>query len=132
MTERNTAMGKNKVLVKIVDAIYVIGILVVIYHICLAVFAGNVVPYPDVMLPATYLEIASMRLAFGAIPMLLASVLFWHCNRLGESVYRRRKQLFVFLPAAICLLCMFFYIVLFIWAMVSFVFHYGTYGMVLR
>lgn len=131
MTEKISTANKEKFRIKIIDVIYAIGVLIVIYHLGLAAFAGNVVPYPDAMLPYTYLEIVSMRLAFGAIPMIIASVFFWRRNRLSESVHKKRNRLLVFLPSAICLLCMIFYVALFIWMMASFAFHYGTYGMYL-
>lgn len=57
---------------------------------------GSAVLYPDAMLPPTYLEIVAFRLAFGAIPLTLASIFFWRRNRLGQSGRRKRNFSFVF------------------------------------
>lgn len=118
-------MKEKKNSVKIIDIVYGLGVLIVIYHLGLALFRGNVIPYPDAMLPSTYLEIVTFRLAFGAIPMTLASISFWRSNCLGQSRHGKRNFILAFLPAAICLLCMIFYVILLILAMTSFVFNYG-------
>lgn len=118
-------MKEKKNSVKIIDIVYGLGVLIVIYHLGLALFKGNVVPYPEAMLPSTYLEIVSFRLALGAIPMILASISFWHGNCLGQSRHRKRNFIFAFLPSVICLLCMIFYMVIVILMMTSFVFNYG-------
>ena len=127
MNEKNvnekTGSGRKN-WVKIIDIIYGIGVLIVIYHMGLLIFAGSVVPYPDAMLPSPYWEIVPFRLAMGAIPMTLASIFFWRRNRLGQSGRRKRNFILCFLPAIICLLCMMFYVVLVILAMTSFVFNY--------
>lgn len=111
--------------VKIVDIIYGIGVSIVIYHLGLVIFAGNVVPYPDAMLPSPYWEIVPFRLAMGVIPMTLASIFFWRGNLLGKSKNRNRNLVLTFLPSLICLLCFLFYAAITIYAMVSFAFSRG-------
>lgn len=113
-------MKEKRNSVKIVDIVYGLGVLIVIYHLGLALFKGNVVPYPDAMLPSTYLEIVAFRLTIGAIPMTLASISFWRRNCLGQSRRRKINFILAFLPAAICLFCMIFYVVLVIMMMASF------------
>lgn len=120
MNEKNASEWKNWV--KIIDIIYGIGVLIVIYHLGLVIFAGNVVPYPDAMLPSPYWEIVPFRLAMGAIPMTLASFFFWRGNELAQSGKRKRNFILTFLPAAICLLCFAFYAAITIYTMLSFVF----------
>lgn len=120
MKEKTDSGWKNWV--KIIDIIYGIGVLIVIYHLGLVIFAGNVVPYPDAMLPSPYWEIVPFRLAMGAIPMTLASIFFWRSNELEQSGKRKRNFILTFLPAVICLLCFAFYVVITIYSMVSFVF----------
>lgn len=113
-------MDRSKILVIAADVVYAVGVLTVIYHLGLVLFAGNVVPYPDAMLPSSYWEIVPFRFALGAIPMTLASIFFWRCNRLDQSKSRKRNLILTFLPAAICLLCMLFYLGLTVFSMVSF------------
>ena len=113
-------MEQKKILVIIADVIYFLGVLIMIYHLGLLIFAGDVVPYPDAMLPMHYWEIVPSRFALGAIPMTLASVFFWNGNRLEESRNRKRNWILTFLPAAICLLCLLFDVGLIIVSMVSF------------
>ena len=120
MNEKNAS--EQKIWVKVIDIIYGLGVLIVIYHLGLFLFVGNVVPYPDAMLPSPYREIVPFRLALGAIPMILASIFFWRGNRLDESEKRKRNFVLTFLPTAICLLCFAFYAAITIIAMVSFVF----------
>lgn len=112
-------MDKKKFLVRVIDVIYILGVLIVIYHLGLAIFVGNEVPYPDAMLPYTYFEIATGNLAFGAIPMTLASIGFWRVNLLRQSKNKVRNLILVFLPATICLLCMAFYVALIVYMMIS-------------
>ena len=112
-------MERRKILTIIADVIYTVGVLIVIYHLGLFLFAGNVVPYPDAMLPSPYWDIVPFRFALGAIPMALVSIFFWKRNRLGQSTHRKRNWILTFLPAAICLLCLLFYLGLTIVSMVS-------------
>lgn len=119
------AASGRKNWVKIIDIIYGLGVLIVIYHLGLVIFAGSVVPYPDAMLPSPYWEIVPFRLAMGAIPMTLASIFFWRGNLLGKSKSRKRNLALTFLPAVICLLCFVFYAAITIYAMVSFSFSRG-------
>lgn len=112
-------MNQKKILVKVIDVVYVLGVLIVIYQLGLALFMGKVVPYPDMMLPYTYFDIATGNLAFGAIPMTLVSIVFWRVNLLRQSKNKVRNLILVFLPAAICLLCMAFYGVLIVYMMIS-------------
>ena len=118
MKEKAASGRKNWV--KIIDVIYGIGVLIVIYHLGLLIFAGSVVPYPDAMLPSPYWEIVPFRLAMGAIPMTLASIFFWRGNELAQSEKRKRNFILTFLPTTICLLCFVFYAAITIYSMVSF------------
>ena len=111
-------MVQKKILMKVIDVVYILGVLIVIYQLGLALFMGNVVPYPDVMLPYTYFEIVTGNLAFGAIPMTLASIAFWRVNLFRQSRHKVRNLILVFLPAAICLLCMAFYVALVVYMMI--------------
>ncbi len=102
------------------DAAYFLGVAVIVGHLGLALFAGDRIPYPDAMLPMAYLEIVLLRLSVWALPELLISVWFyWSHGPLPER-HRVRNRILIFLPVAVCLLCLLIYVALTAYALLLF------------
>lgn len=113
-------MSFKRIMAKVIDAAYFLGAAVIVYHLGLALFAGNRIPYPDAMLPTDYLEIVLLRLAIGAVPETLVSVLFYRLHGFSSKEHLMRNRILVFLPSVICLLCLIFYVALIVYALLLF------------
>ncbi|MDR2734379.1 MAG: hypothetical protein LBC99_07020 [Spirochaetota bacterium] len=87
------------------NIIYAIGVFHVLCFVGIFLFAPDEPANPDAMLPLTWSENAVMWLAVGSIPMLLACIAAFYCNRIQESEHTKRNAILIFLPGFICLLC---------------------------
>lgn len=96
--------------------LYGIGTMAVAALLVVFLSHSSATPFPDAMLPSALWELASMWLAEGFIPMLLAATCFYRVFHIAGSMKeaeaklqekaeknkRRRNTILVFLPAAIC------------------------------
>lgn len=93
----------------LITAIYGVGVIIVLILLAFIVFQSHIVLFPDAMLPMELHELASTWLAFGSIPMLLFSILFYEAHEISESNQKVRNAVLTYLPAAICLINVLFW-----------------------
>ena len=94
----------------ILNAVYSVGVLIVLYLGIVSLFGSSEVMNPDAMLPYTYKERAFLLLALGTIPMLLACMAVYKFNAVKNSIHKKRNFVFIFLPGFICSACALFVI----------------------
>lgn len=117
-------MDWSKILKIISDAIYSIGVIIVLLLIALAVFGSNEYRDPTAMIPLTWKQLAIIWLAFGAIPMLLACIAVYKFNDIKISLHKKRNFFLVFLPGFICSGCILYWIGSFVISVLEiYVFH---------
>lgn len=61
----------------LITAIYALGVIMVAILLALIVSRSHIVLFPDAMLPMELHELSSTWLAFGFIPMIIFSILFY-------------------------------------------------------
>ncbi len=101
-------MNWSKTLKIISDAIYSVGVIIVLCLIALALFGSNEYRDPTAMIPFTWKELAIIWLAFGTIPMLLACMAIYRFNAIKNSTHKKRNFILIFLPGFICAACALF------------------------
>jgi len=84
------------------NAVYSIGVLIVLYSVIVSLFGSNEVVNPDAMFSVTYRERAFFLLVFGTIPMLLACMAVYTLNDVMNRIHKKRNFVFIFLPGFIC------------------------------
>lgn len=89
-----------------IAVLYGVGGAAVIVLLVLAATGSPCIPFPDAMLPMNLRELALAWLAIGFLPMLAVSIQF--CKQVRMS--GRWERLAVFLPAAVCLAAMVFWL----------------------
>lgn len=85
-----------------VGLIYGVGVIIVFILVLLILFQVRTVLNPDAMLPTELRELASIWLAMGCGPMLIASILFSNAYRISESTYKKRNTILIYIPGIIC------------------------------
>ncbi len=100
MCRRSEGAVMEKVKRTALAALYAGGCAAVILLLLLTAIGGGRVLFPEAMLPMELRELASAWLAIGFLPMVMVS------RQLYQSV--RRK--IVFLPSAVCLLALLFWV----------------------
>ena len=93
---------------KAVAAVYVLGTVMTGILLLIYVMRCDVVLFPEAMLPMRLYEQASVWLAWGAVPMGIASALLYRQIPAAEGGRKNWKALGVFIPAATCT-CFFVY-----------------------
>jgi len=88
------------------NAIYIIGVAVLLTLLTFYIIGANMVPYPEAMIPWSMRDIAFMGLAIGAIPMGIACVAVYHFNRLRQSPKKTFKTILLFAPGVVCGICL--------------------------
>ena len=84
----------------VLAALYAGGCAAVALLVLLVVIGAGRVLFPEAMLPMELRELASAWLAIGFLPMVLVS----------EQLYQTVRRKIVFLPAAVCLLALLFWV----------------------
>jgi len=92
------------------NAVYSVGVIIVLYLGLICFFGSNEAVYPEAMIPFTFQERAFFGLAFGTVPMLLACVAVYKFNMIKNSAHKKRNLIFIFLPGFICSACALFVI----------------------
>ena len=100
----------KKTVKTMIAAVYGLGTAIAVILLALFISRSNTVLSPDAMLPIPLCELASMWLAIGFIPMVLVSVLLCKAFRISEGGHRVRNTLCAFLPAAVCLCFLVFWV----------------------
>ena len=100
----------RKIWKALVTVIYTLGVITMFILLALIVSQSHIVLFPDVMLPMELHELSSTWLAFGFIPMLIISVLFFEVHEFSERSHKIRNTILLFLPTAICLINALFWI----------------------
>ncbi|MDR1821662.1 MAG: hypothetical protein LBQ91_04400 [Oscillospiraceae bacterium] len=100
----------NKTAKIISGCVYGIGAAIVVSLAGVALFGSNQAINTDAMLSVTWREQAFMILAFGTIPMILASMALYKFNDVKNSAHKIRNAVCIFLPAAACAGCALFII----------------------
>lgn len=85
-----------------VGFIYGIGTIIVFTLILIILFRVNIVLNPHAMLPMELHEMASVWLAMGFGPMLIASILFHTAFGISESNNKKKNTIAIYTPAIIC------------------------------
>lgn len=85
-----------------VTAVYALGALITLILLCMFISHSDIVPNPDAMLPMTQWEAASVWLAFGALPMAIASLLLDKTFAVRQTAHRMRNRLLIYAPAILC------------------------------
>ena len=92
--------------VKIISNLaYGVGVVIFVTLVLLYLFGASYVPFPNNMLPLSLREIAFEYAAFGAIPMLAASLAVYRFNDVKTSPHRTRATVMIFFPGAVCGIC---------------------------
>lgn len=94
-------------------AVYGVGTAVTVFLTAVIVSGWDLVLFPDAMLPMQISELASVWLAWGTLPMGIASALFYRRVRKAKGGNGKWKAICIFLPAIICG-CFFVYWI-FVW-----------------
>ena len=105
-------MGSAKTVKILSNAIYSVGVLVVICLSGICLFGPNKAVNPDAMLPITWKTDAFIWLAFGSNPMLLACMAVYKFNDIKNSIHKKRSFILIFLPGFVCSACAVFIICL--------------------
>ena len=92
----------------LIVAVYTLGSIITGVLALIYVARIDIVLFPDAMLPMQLYEQASGWLAWGAVPMGIASGLLYRNIRTGEDGRKNWKALCAFIPALICV-CFFAY-----------------------
>ena len=101
------------------NAIYGIGVAIVIILGGVALFGSNQIIDPNAMIPFTPKEQAFIWLAFGSIPMLLSCMAVYKFNSVKNSSRKIWNFILIFFPGFICAACTLFIIGLLIYGMVN-------------
>ena len=101
----------NKIWKILVTVLYGLGAATVFILLALAAVKSHIVVFPDAMLPMELHELATVWLMFGFLPVLIVSILFYAAHNISESRHRTRNTILIYIPAAICLLFAFFWVV---------------------
>lgn len=95
-------------------SLYSIGVLITLVLFCLFLSRSNHVLFPNAMLPAQLWEQATEWLALGAVPMAVASLIFYKTIFTEKPVHHKRKMLLIYTPAIICACFLMFWVC--VWA----------------
>ena len=116
-------MNCPKILRIISNAVYTVGVVIVLYLATISIFGSNEPINSTAMIPFTWKEHAFIWLALGIVPMLLACMAVYKFNDIKISTHKNRNFIFIFLPGFICSACALFVIGVIIVGMInSFVF----------
>lgn len=99
----------HKIWKNLITAIYALGVIIVVILLALIMSRSHIVLFPDAMLPMELHELSSTWLAFGFIPMIIFSILFYEIHEISESNHKIRNAVLVYLPAAVCLISVLFW-----------------------
>ena len=99
-------MQTSKIAKNLSNIIYAIGVLIFAALVGMWIFGANTVPYPEAMIPYSLREQAFIWLAFGAIPMILASMAVYKFNAVKRSMHRKRNFVLIFAPGFVCGVCL--------------------------
>jgi hypothetical protein len=102
-------MKKYKLSKIISGAVFGLGVTAVVMLVLMALIGGDAQPNSDAMITFSYKEIASLWLAFGAIPMIAACIFVYRLNNIRHSANRKLKTLLVFLPSVLPVICALFW-----------------------
>ena len=94
----------------VVGIIYGIGTLITFILLIIVLLKINIVPFPDAMLPMQLHELAFNWLAIGAIPMLIATILFYKYYKISKCPHKKKKIVLVYTPTIICCVFLFYWI----------------------
>lgn len=100
----------SKVWKNSITAIYGLGVIIVFVLLAFIVAQSQIVVFPDAMLQMGLHELASVWLMAGFLPMLIFSVLFYKVHDISKSSHKIRNTILVYFPAAICLVCVLFWV----------------------
>ena len=87
------------------NIIYSLGVIIVLMLGCMFLFGSREPINPEAMLAFSWREQAFIGLAFGSIPMLLASFFVYRFNNIKESPHKKWLFCLIFLPGFICGAC---------------------------
>ncbi len=96
-------MNGTKTVRLISNTIYAIGSAVALTLSIISLFGPNEAVFPMTMIPFAYKELAFIWLAFGTVPMLLASMAVYKFNDMKNSAHKKRYFIFIFLPETVLL-----------------------------
>ena len=92
------------------NAIYTVGVAIVLCLGIISIFGSNKTIDSTAMIPFTWQEQAFTWLALGNVPMLLACMAVYKFNAIKNSIQKKRNFIFIFLPGFICSACALFVI----------------------
>ena len=102
-------MRSEKLIKAIIAVINVIGIICLIYFMAMLFSGDTTVNNPDAMIPFQRWEAGGTMLLIGFIPLAVANSLAFAFT-LKNKITGRKRYLF-FLPAALCLISIAFYLI---------------------
>ena len=105
--ENRMGIGK-KLSMGIVAGTYGLGVVIVAALLIVFILKVDIVLFPDAMLPMQLYEQASVWLAWGTLPMGIASVVFYKRFHVSERSNRTVNTICTFLPLTVCF-CFFLY-----------------------
>lgn len=95
---------------KIISAIvYGTGAAIVLVLLMPIALQSHIILFPEAMLPMELRELASVWLAGGFVPMLVSSIFFYKAHGIAGSRHRKRNTVLIYIPAAVCLVCIVFW-----------------------
>lgn len=100
----------SKIWKRIITVIYALGVTIVLILLAFILSQSSIVIFPDAMLPIELHELASAWLSIGFLPMLIFSILFYKVHDISKSNHKIRNTILTYSPAAICLICILFWI----------------------
>jgi hypothetical protein len=103
-------MKQTKTARNLANAIYSVGMFIVLCLGVMALFGSSKAINPEAMIPFTWRESAFIWLAAGCIPMLLACMAVYKFNDLKASLHKKRNFTLIFLPGFICAACVLYFI----------------------
>jgi hypothetical protein len=112
-------MNWTKTLKIISNAIYTVGVVIVLCLGTINIFGSNEPINSSAMIPFTWKEQAFIWLALGTVPMILACMAVYKFNAMRSSIHKNRNFIFIFLPGFICSACALFLIGVIIVGMIN-------------
>ena len=112
-------MNWTKTLKIISNAVYTVGVVIVLCLGTISIFGSNEPINSTAMIPFTWKEQAFIWLALGTVPMLLACMAVYKFNVIKSCAHKKRNFIFIFLPGFICSACALFLIGVMIVGMIN-------------
>ena len=112
-------MNWTKLLKVISNAVYTIGVFIVLCLGTTSIFGSNATINSTAMIPVTWKEQAFIRLALGTIPMIFACIVVYKFNNIKNSTHRKRNFIFIFIPGFVCSACSLYVIGVIILGMIN-------------